>query len=131
MHPNRGKRDAENGTAVRLRIPHPIRKHRTERDNVTRRLLYDIVHDIRDRPLTIKHVTVVKHEPRPPAPVPIRLQIVWIMQDGQELRQYINMYGQSSTTDMIPNWVLQSGGAPNWPPTAMRFEFQYENGNRI
>jgi hypothetical protein len=117
---------------VRLRIPHPIRKRRTERDNVTRRLLYDIVHDIRDRPLTIKHVTVVKHEPRPPAPVPIRLQIVWIMQDGQELRQYINMYGQSSTTERVPDWmILRSVANPTDLPSAMRFEFQYENGHRI
>jgi hypothetical protein len=80
----------------------------------------------------VKHNVVVRHEPRPPAPVPIRLQIVWIMQDGQELRQYINMYGQSSTTERVPDWmIIRSVANPTDLPSAMRFEFQYENGNRI
>lgn len=112
---------------MRLRIPHPLRKRRTERDNVTRRLVMDAIHDIRDRPPTIKHVMTVKHDPRPPAPRPVRLAIVWIMQDGQELRQFVSLYGQQSTTEIVPRWVVNQDWN-GWPPYTMRFEFQYEDG---
>jgi hypothetical protein len=112
---------------MKIKLPHPLRKRRIVRDNVTRRLVMDVIHDIRDRPITVKHT--VTHSPRPPAPRPSRLSIIWTMQNGYELRDYVPINGMWSHTANVPQWLVNPesyGGTP----FSVRYEFGYTDGEK-
>lgn len=78
----------------------------------------------KNHPVTIHHD--VKQYPRPPAPRPIRITIVYTMQDGQEIRTFIPLHGQAFSTEPWPHWL--NPNASNWPPVHIRYELGYQDG---
>jgi hypothetical protein len=77
---------------------------------------------------TIKHSMTVKHEPRPPAPRPSHMTIIWELQRGAEWREYVQLYGQRSTV-MTPPQFMRGGQSDHlMPPVSVRYEFGYTDG---
>lgn len=69
----------------------------------------------------IRHV--IEHKPRPAPPRPERITVVYVMQDGQELRTWIPLHGQADWIEAWPRWL--DPGAGNWPPVQIRYHLGY------
>lgn len=76
--------------------------------------------------LKIEHI--VKHEPRPPAPRPSRMTLVYIMPDGSEYKEYIGLIGQASWYHNMAHYVEEQ--IRNGSSIQLRFDFAYEDGQR-
>jgi hypothetical protein len=77
---------------------------------------------------TIKHSMTVKHEPRPPAPRPSHMVVIWELQQGTQWRECVQLYGQRSTTTNPPHF-MQGGNDHLLPPVSVRYEFGYTDGS--
>lgn len=62
---------------------------------------------------------------RPPAPRPSRLTVVYVLQDGQEIREYVNLNSQHYTVTAPMHYVW----AQEIPPSSIRYEFGYSDGS--
>lgn len=62
---------------------------------------------------------------RPPAPRPSRMTVVYVMQHGQEIREYVQLNGQSYTTLSPMHYVWNQ----ELPPSHIRYEFGYSDGS--
>ena len=80
-----------------------------------------------NHPVTVKHT--VTHAPRPPAPRPVRMTVIYRMQDGFEYKEYTALTGQMSSTANFPHYVLDSIIRDGKPPESIRYEFGYEDGH--
>lgn len=70
----------------------------------------------------VRHV--IRHEPRPPAPRPERITVVYEMQDGHEYKTFIPLHGQSQWVESWPGW-LDPQREPAYPPVAIRYHIGY------
>jgi hypothetical protein len=77
---------------------------------------------------TIKHSMTVRHEPRPPAPRPSHMVVIWELQQGTVWREYVPLYGQRSTTVNTPHF-MRGGNDHLLPPVSVRYEFGYTDGS--
>ena len=79
-----------------------------------------------NHPVTVRHT--VTHAPRPPAPRPARMTVVYQMQDGSEYKEYTILAGQMSSWANFPHYIFESIIRDGKPPQAVRYEFGYEDG---
>jgi hypothetical protein len=63
---------------------------------------------------------------RPPAARPSRLTVVYVLQNGQEIREYVNLNSQHYTVTAPMHYVW----AQEIPPSQIRYEFGYTDGSR-
>jgi hypothetical protein len=118
---------------VRIRLPHPLRAREARRIaayqaytelalSVTRTTVDYLV----SKP--IQHSYTIRHEPRPPAPRPSRMTVIWELQQGAEWREYVSLNGQRSTVMMAPGF-MRGGNDHLLPPVSVRYEFGYTDGS--
>lgn len=62
---------------------------------------------------------------RPAAERPSRLTVVYVMQDGKEIREYINLNSQHYTVTAPMHYVWNQ----ELPPVNIRYEFGYTDGS--
>ena len=108
-----------------MRLPFPRRRKHVNEMNVAALTLQSALDDLgRTLAVTgIKHV--VRHEPRPPAPRPERITVVYEMQDGREFRTFIPLHGQAEWTESWPHWL--DIREPGYPPVAIRYHLGYSD----
>lgn len=92
-------------------------------EEVITETIQKVMTEIRRQPFEVKHT--VTHAPRPPAPVPQRIAIVYIMQDGTEWREYVPLNGQAYWEHPWPNYL--NANQNGFPPVKIRFMLGYDN----
>ncbi len=77
---------------------------------------------LRDGQLSVIHR--VTHAPRPPAPRPERIKVIYDMQDGREYCTFIPLHGQAQWIESWPSWLNPENNSL-WPPVAIRYHLGY------
>jgi hypothetical protein len=117
-------------------MPHPLRAREARKARARDSQLstiglataLSVIGELRQTPLTFEHSYTIKHEPRPPAPRPSRMTVIWELQQGTEWREYVSLYGQRSTTMATPHF-MRCGYDRLLPPVSVRYEFGYTDGS--
>lgn len=99
---------------------HPIRKRRQEKLNQVRRLVFDIVHDIRDRPLTVTH-KVIRNIPKP-----AHAMIIARNTRGEEYRHHVDMSYKSGFPVTFPLYFFTQRDADHGIPVEIRIDLGYD-----
>jgi hypothetical protein len=80
---------------------------------------------LRHTNIAMSHNMHVTYAARPPAPRPSQLTIVYEMQDGQQIREYVPMNGNAIWTQAPLDYVYRN---PLGPPVKIEYIFGYQDG---
>ena len=83
---------------------------------------------LKNHPANVNHH--VTHAPRPPAPRPEQITLIWTFGDGRQHRQFFPVYGQSWIESVPANFLWSDD--PRDRPVSIEIAVQYrDNGSRI
>lgn len=81
---------------------------------------------LRNTQISGNHTLHHTYAQRPPAPRPSRMMIIYVMQDGKEIREFVPLNGQAIHYSLSPMHYVWN---QEQPPSHIRYEFGYTDGS--